>query len=204
MHILYSKQQLDRRDCALKVTDCIYTKEQFLKFCEGDFKKLFPQYDPEQHIVHDGDPLSFPVADNGVVREMTDSELAISKNRTLKDGEKVENGVLTYTAPPEDEGVYKWHNGAWVTERDYGIATGSITLETEKEKARLKREKDFNALDLYDKAVLRSDVSEGTQEKQARDQFRADWLTVPNTYEDLTQPIESLYPTMPDFIKYFV
>lgn len=48
---------------------------------------------------------------------------------------------------------YRW-NIVEKTREDY-IQEGLITLETEKEKARAEKRKSFNALDLYDKAVLR-------------------------------------------------
>ena len=44
--------------------------------------------------------------------------------------------------------------------REQLIKEKIITLETEKEKARREREKAFEALDLYDKAVLRGDIIE--------------------------------------------
>lgn len=78
-----------------------------------------------------------------------------------------------------------------------------ITLDTEKEKARYKREKAFEALGLYDKAVLRGDIIESEEGKIARDKFRKAWLELPNTYSDITIPIEGLYPEMPKIIEYF-
>lgn len=88
------------------------------------------------------------------------------------------------------------------TREDY-IQEGLITLETEKEKARMEREKVFNALDLYDKAILRGDIQESVEGKKARDEFRQDWLDLPNSYTDLSTPIEELYPILPSIIAYF-
>ena len=88
------------------------------------------------------------------------------------------------------------------TREDY-IAEGIITLETEKEKARMEREKVFNALDLYDKAVLRGDIEESVEGKAARDSFREAWLELPNNYTDINTPIEELYPILPSIIAYF-
>ena len=88
------------------------------------------------------------------------------------------------------------------TREDY-IQEGLITLETEKEKARMEREKVFTALDLYDKAVLRGDIQESAEGKRARDEFRQAWLDLPNSYTDLSTPIEELYPVLPAIIAYF-
>ncbi len=88
------------------------------------------------------------------------------------------------------------------TREDY-IQEGLITLETEKEKARMEREKIFNALDLYDKAVLRGDIEESPEGKTARDTFRQAWLELPNNYTDINTPIEELYPTLLAIIAYF-
>ena len=88
-------------------------------------------------------------------------------------------------------------------ERKMKIEKGIITLETEKDKARQMRDKEFIALDLYDKAVLREDILETEKDKDDRDKFRNEWLELPNNYSDLDTPIEDLYPKTPEKIKYF-
>ncbi len=168
-----------------------------------DYKKAFPyDYDPNIHFVYEGNITApYKINEDMTLYFYTDKEQAEKGYRLLRDGERIEFGELIVVPSPGND--YRWYQGKCILERDYLIAIGAITVESEKEKARQERERQFKALDLYDKAVLREDASEGAIEKQARDQFRADWLSVPNTYEDLTQPIENLYPTMPDFIKYF-
>ena len=74
------------------------------------------------------------------------------------------------------------------TREDY-INEKVITLDTEK----------LNAVDLYDKAVLRGDIVE-----TPKDIFRNAWLEIPNNYTDLSIPIEQFYPLIPEKIKYFI
>lgn len=133
MYNLYDKNELNDRKCALLITDCTYNKEQFEKFCEGDFKKLFLQYDETLHIIHEGNSLSFPVIDNDIVREMTDTELVLSGNRVLRDGEKIEDGELMVISSPGSD--YTWDGVQWI----FKIEEKKISLlaEVEKEKARL-------------------------------------------------------------------
>lgn len=84
------------------------------------------------------------------------------------------------------------------------VSDGQIILDSEKEKARQQRNKEFEALDLYDKAVLREDMEENAEMKAERDIFRSAWLSLPNSYSDISVEIETLYPDMPEAIKYFV
>lgn len=88
------------------------------------------------------------------------------------------------------------------TRKDY-IDNNIITIESEKNKARSKRKAVFYTLDKYDKAVLRNDIDESNEHKLLRDTFRKEWLDLPNSYIDISIPIESLFPVMPNFIKYF-
>ena len=89
------------------------------------------------------------------------------------------------------------------TREDY-VAEGIITLDSEKEKARIEREKQLRALDLYDKAVLRGDIRETKEMKKERDTFRKSWLEIPNNYDDVNIPIEKLYPIPIESIVYFL
>jgi len=106
----------------------------------------------------------------------------------------------------EEKGEIKYKNGElinYTSTRDDNIADGIITLDTEKEKARDHRLTHFQALDLYDKAVLRGDIQETLDMKSQRDIYRQQWLDLPSTYTDITIPIEQSYPIMPNFIEYF-
>ena len=137
----------------------------------------------------------------GFVRAMTDKELIDLTSKELKEGEylvgdKIENYDVIYE--------YIDKNGVKQTKtREQLIKEKVITLESEKGKARREREKVFEALDLYDKAVLRGDIIETEEGKKSRDEFRKAWLELPNNYVDITIPIEELYPEMPKIIEYF-
>jgi|GEM_PF-2031079 len=134
------------------------------------------------------------------IREATEEEKLVRQQRTLAENELLIDGKIvsydTYSQKIVDGNIVE------KTREDF-IQEGLITLETEKEKARMEREKVFNALDLYDKAVLRGDIEESEEGKKARDTFRQAWLELPNNYTDLSTPVEELYSTLPAIIAYF-
>lgn len=139
-----------------------------------------------------------PEADT--IREATEEEKLERNQRKLAENELLKDGkIISYD--PYSQKVIDG-NIVEKTREDY-IQEGLITLETEKEKARMEREKVFNALDLYDKAVLRGDIEESVEGKAARDSFREAWLELPNNYVDINTPIEELYPILPSIIAYF-
>lgn len=137
----------------------------------------------------------------GFVRAMTDKELIDLTPKELAENEYlVGDKIATYDT------IYEYIDEQGIKQtktREQLIKEKVITLETEKEKARREREKAFEALDLYDKAVLRGDIIESEEGKKARDEFRTAWLELPNNYTDITVPIEELYPETPKIIKYF-
>ena len=134
------------------------------------------------------------------IREATEEEKLERNQRKLAENELLIDGKITsydtYSQKIVDGNIVE------KTREDF-IQEGLITLETEKEKARMEREKVFNALDLYDKAVLRGDIEESVEGKAARDSFREAWLELPNNYVDINTPIEELYPILPSIIAYF-
>lgn len=134
------------------------------------------------------------------IREATEEEKLERNQRKLAENELLKDGKIISYEPYSQKVIDG--NIVEKTREDY-IQEGLITLETEKEKARMEREKVFNALDLYDKAVLRGDIQESAEGKRARDEFRQDWLDLPNSYTDLSTPIEELYPILPSIIAYF-
>ena len=134
------------------------------------------------------------------IREATEEEKLERNQRKLAENELLIDGKITSYDPYSQKIVDG--NIVEKVREDY-IAEGIITLETEKEKARMEREKVFNALDLYDKAVLRGDIEESVEGKTARDSFREAWLELPNNYVDINTPIEELYPTLLAIIAYF-
>lgn len=137
----------------------------------------------------------------GFVRAMTDKELI-----DLTPKELAENEYLVGDKIETFDTIYEYideHGVKQTKTREQLIKEKIITLETEKEKARREREKALEALDLYDKAVLRGDIIETEESKRARDEYRKAWLELPNNYVDITIPIETLYPKMPKIIEYF-
>lgn len=154
-------------------------------------------------ILYTGDTLPHYVTyleDVDSIREATREEryfrgqLKLGTNEVIIDG-KIEQYDTIYQKIVKNKIVDKT--------REELIEDNVITLETEKEKARAEREKVFNALDLYDKAVLRGDIQENAEGKASRDEFRQAWLELPNNYVDINTPIEELYPTLPAIIAYF-
>lgn len=122
-------------------------------------------------------------------REVTNEEMLERNQRELKENEILIDGkIVDY-----DINSQKIVNNEIVdkTREDY-INEKVITLDTEK----------LNAVDLYDKAVLRGDIVETPKEE--RDIFRNAWLEIPNNYTDLSIPIEQFYPLIPEKIKYFI
>lgn len=120
------------------------------------------------------------------VREVTNEEMLERYQRELKENEILIDGkIVDY-----DINSQKIVNNEIVdkTREDY-INEKVITLDTEK----------LNAVDLYDKAVLRGDIVE-----TPKDIFRNAWLEIPNNYTDLSIPIEQFYPLIPEKIKYFI
>lgn len=154
-------------------------------------------------ILYIGDTLPHYVTyleDVDSIREATREERYFRGQLKLEANEVIIDGKIisydTYSQKVVDNEIVE------KTREDF-IQEGLITLETEKEKARAEREKAFNALDLYDKAVLRGDIQESLEGKNSRDEFRQAWLDLPNTYTDLSIEIESLYPVLPSIIAYF-
>lgn len=170
---------------------------------DGKYEKAFPyDYDPEVHFVYEGELKPFKILSDFSLYFYTDKEQALNGYRELKDGETITNGELNYTESP-GEG-HRWHNDTWLTDRQYGIVTGSINLETEKEKARAQREKEFTA---YHKLIsnFNAKVVDLPIEKMENIiLWRAEWLNVPNAYTELNLPIEETYPVLPERIKYYM
>ncbi|MGL5621298.1 DUF4376 domain-containing protein, partial [Cetobacterium sp.] len=97
------------------------------------------------------------------IREATEEEKLERGQRQLAPNEILKNGkIISY-----DIATQKIVNNEIIdkTREDY-IVEGIITLESEKEKARMEREKQLRALDLYDKAVLRGDIKETEEMKK--------------------------------------
>lgn len=160
------------------------------------------KYFNKEVYCHIGKDIPFYITiEKNKIREATEFEKYQRKQRVLEENEYIsDNQILTYDTTFE----YIDHQGIKQTKtRKQLVDEKIITLESEKEKARAEREKGLQALDLYDKAVLRGDVVETTEGKISRDNYRTAWLELPNNYVDVMIPIETLYPVAPAAIKYF-
>lgn len=160
------------------------------------------KYFNKEVYCHIGKDIPFYITiEKDKIREATEFEKYQRKQRVLEENEYIsDNQILTYDTTFE----YIDHQGIKQTKtRKQLVDEKIITLESEKEKARAEREKVLQALDLYDKAVLRGDIVETPEGKISRDNYRTAWLELPNNYVDVMIPIETLYPVAPAAIKYF-
>lgn len=160
------------------------------------------KYFNKEVYCHIGKDIPFYITiEKDKIREATEFEKYQRKQRVLEENEYIsDNQILTYDTTFE----YIDHQGIKQTKtRKQLVDEKIITLESEKEKARAEREKGLQALDLYDKAVLRGDIVETPEGKISRDNYRTAWLELPNNYTDVMIPIETLYPVAPAAIKYF-
>lgn len=143
-------------------------------------------------------------------RHKIDKNVLINEHRILVVGTALPNEVecestLLYDLSTIPSGVPKLVDGVIVPATPQDMYDwGMIDIEDLKDEARRKRNIDFKALDAYDKAVLRGDITETETEKRLRDQFRQDWLNITNQFNARFVNIELIkYPEMPDFIAYF-
>lgn len=141
------------------------------------------------------------VEETNSIREATEEEKLARNQRILNENEFLDNnGNIKYY----DTNTQKIVNNEIIDKtREDLIKENKITLDSEKNKARMERDKQLKALDLYDKAVLRGDIEETEDMKKERDMFRKSWLELPNSYEDINTSIEELYPRKPSTIAYF-
>ncbi|MGL5856735.1 MAG: hypothetical protein ACRCYA_16000 [Cetobacterium sp.] len=165
-----------------------------------DYKEFYEQ----KALEYEGNNLPYfitYIVEEDSIREATEEEKLERGQRQLAPNEILKNGkIISY-----DITTQKIVNNEIIdkTREDY-IVEGIITLESEKEKARMEREKQLRALDLYDKAVLRGDIKETEEMRKERDKFRKAWLEIPNNYDDINIPIEELYPMPIESIVYFL
>ena len=167
-------------------------------------RENYESYFEEKAVEFQGEELPHFITyiqESDSIREASEEERLERGQRELNFNEILLNGeIISY-----DPGTEKIVDGLIIekTREDY-ITEGTINLDSEKEKARQQRNKEFEALDLYDKAVLRGDMEETAEMKAERDSFRNAWLDLPGSYNDISVEIETLYPDMPEAIKYFV
>lgn len=138
--------------------------------------------------------------ETNTIREATEEEKLRRGQRPLYDNEVVINGKITEYNPSTQKVV----EGVIIekTRKDY-ISEGLVTLESEKDKARSRRERELNALDILDaKVAVGRDVLTA-EEKREVDTWYETWKNIPNNYSDIEVPIEELYPERPSKINYY-
>ena len=135
------------------------------------------------------------------IREATEEEKLERGDRTLNDGEVLIDGkIVSY-----DSYSQKIVDGQIVdkTRQDY-ITEEKITLESEKEKARAQREKEYAA---YHKLVnnVFMEIEEPLTEDESADikVWHKAWKDVPGNYTNINIPIEEIYPKRSDRINYY-
>lgn len=167
-------------------------------------KENYNEYYEHKAIEYIGNNLPYfitYISEENTIREATEEEKLERGQRQLAPNEILKNGkIISY-----DINTQKIVNDEIVDKiREDYIAEGVITLESEKEKIRIERERQLRALDLYDKAVLRGDIKETEEMRKERDNFRKSWLEIPNNYDDVNIPVEELYPMPIESIVYFL
>ncbi|WP_163468451.1 hypothetical protein [Fusobacterium sp. IOR10] len=154
-------------------------------------------------IIFEGDIPNFLTYDenSNMIREATEEEKLKRGDRELATNEILIEGKIVsydiYSQKIENEKIVNKTRQDFINEK-------SITIESEIEKSRNDRKIIFNAMDKYDKSVLRGDVAEKEKEKIERDDFRKKWLDIPEIYKTLDISIENLYPNIPEKIRYFI
>ncbi len=134
------------------------------------------------------------------IREATEEEKLERGQRPLYDNETVIDGKIVEYNPHTQKVV----EGQLVEKtRDDYIGEGIITLDSEKEKARTQREKEFLALDILDAKVAVGRDSLTAEEKQEIDIWYETWKELPNNYVDINTPIEGEYPDRPSKVDYY-
>ena len=165
-----------------------------------DYKKYFEGKAVEFH----GEDLPYFITyleESDSIREATEEEKLERGDRVLNDGEVIIDGkIVSYDSSSQkvvdDQIVDK-------TRQDY-INEGTITLESEKEKARIQREKEYAA---YHKLV--NNIFMGIEEELTEDEsasikvWHKAWKDVPNNYTNINISIENIYPKRSDRINYY-
>ncbi|UUV16926.1 hypothetical protein NRK67_03195 [Fusobacteria bacterium ZRK30] len=135
------------------------------------------------------------------IREATEEEKLERGDRVLNDGEVLMNGKIvlydSYSQKVVDDQIVD------KTRQDY-ITEGEITLESEKEKARAQREKEYAA---YHK--LANNIFMGIEEPLTEDEsadikvWHKAWKDVPGNYTNINISIEDMFPKRSDRINYY-
>lgn len=87
--------------------------------------------------------------------------------------------------------------------RSLMVSRGIITLESEKNKARVIRNELFKKLDILDSKIAVGRIDLSIEEKNELNVWYNEWLNITNKYSNVHVSIESMYPKTPKIIEYF-
>ncbi len=114
----------------LKIIKTIYLDKNRVN---KDYKKAFPYlYNPDKNFVFEGELKPFKINSDFSLYFYSDEEQALLNYRNLRDGEYIEDGKLNFVESPGID--YIWHDNKWITNREFKVETGAITLESEMER----------------------------------------------------------------------
>lgn len=121
----------------------------------------------------------------------------------VQEGEKSCNNILFYNLEEISSGVPKLEGDLIVQATDKDLFEwGIINNEYLCNELRKERTRALNTLLIYDVAVLNGDQEQTKEEKEARDQYRKEWLNITkkvksSIYTEIEKPI------CPSFISYY-
>lgn len=166
--------------------------ENYKKYFEGNALEFYGE-DLPHFITY--------LEESDSIRPATEEEKLERGDKVLNDGEVIIGGkIVSYDSYSQkivdDQIVDK-------TRQDY-INEGTITLESEKAKARTQREKEYTA---YHKLVnnIFMGIEEELTEEESSDikVWHKAWKDVPNNYTNINISIEEIYPKRSDRINYY-
>lgn len=135
------------------------------------------------------------------VRAATELEMIERGHMELRDDQVILSGkILSYnktTQKIEDNKIVD-------KTREDLIKDKIITLTTERNKARAYREILFEALDMLDIKVVRKRMTLTDEEEKEIEDWRNEWLDLPEKYTDINTPIEHVYPATPVKVAYYL
>ncbi len=135
------------------------------------------------------------------IREATEEEKLDRGDRILNDGEVLVDGKIVlydnYSQKIVDDQIVD------KTRQDY-INEGTLTLDSEKEKARAQREKEYAAYHKFVNNIFMGIEEELTEDESASIKvWHKAWKDVPNNYTNIHIAIENIYPKRSDRINYY-
>ena len=137
-----------------------------------------------------------------------DKNILINEHRIqivgiVEEGERNCENILFYNLEEIPSGVPKLEENLIVQATDKDLLEwGMINLEDIKNELRKERIKAFNTLLIYDVAVLNGDQKQTEEEKEARNQYRKEWLNITEKVRS-NDCLGIERPKCPSFISYY-